>query len=104
MKLLKILLFIALLPLLLPVAVVAGLFDKGRTCTPSELAEELRKFAEGREGEWDLDDFESVRLRDSRLEEIRQEALKTSIPLTESDKAKLLLLAERAAALPATLG
>jgi hypothetical protein len=96
MKFLKIFLFVALFPLLLLLAAIAGIFDRGRKCTPGEFAEELRKFADGRDSEWDWDDFESVRLRDPLLEKIRQEALITAIPLTDGDKAKLRMLAERA--------
>ncbi len=45
-------------------------------------------------GYWD--ELESVNLRDARLETIRQEALRVSLPLTVQGRSKLRELAEQA--------
>jgi len=93
---LRILVAAPLIALAMPVAIISGLFSKGRKCSPAELADELQKFADSKEHEWDWDDLESVPLKDPRLEEIRLTAMKVALPLGAEDRAKLAELAERA--------
>jgi hypothetical protein len=88
---------IALIIAALPIALFAGLFLKGRKCTPEELALELRRLAEGDMSGWD--ELECVPLKDRRLESIRQEATKVELPLRAQDQATLKALAEKAEAL-----
>jgi hypothetical protein len=97
MGLLRILGKVALLTVALPLALIAGLFFKGRKCGPEELASELRALAKGDMSYWDR--LECVPLKDPRLEPIRQEALKVDLPFGPADPAKLMALADRAAAL-----
>jgi hypothetical protein len=90
--------------LLLPVALIAGLFSKGRKCTPEELASDLKKFADGTDTDGEWDHFESVPIQDPRLETIRLEALRTvHLPLQVEDRAKLAQLSVKAAALGARI-
>jgi hypothetical protein len=87
---------VALVVVAFPIAVLAGLFSKGRQSTPEEFAATLMKFAGGTEGERDWDVFESVPMRDARLEAIRQEVMQMDLPLRSLDRTKLSLLAEKA--------
>jgi hypothetical protein len=79
----------------IPIALVAGIFFKGRNCTPAELAADLQKLADGTEGDMGWDELESVPLKDPRLEEIRCEAIAFAPP-GPADHAKLAELAQRA--------
>ena len=89
----------ALIVPLLPVALVAGIWHRirgGANTAPDELAKMLRGVAnEGDESAY-WDELECVNLRDARLEAIRQEALKVSLPLAPEGRSKLLELAEQA--------
>ena len=89
----------ALVGILLPVSIVAGLFSKGRKCAPGELASELEAFANDAEGEMAWDRLESVPIIDARLEAIRREAMTVNLPLQADDRAKLGRLASKARAL-----
>jgi hypothetical protein len=80
----------------LPFAFIAGLVSKGRKSTPEEFAALLHRLANGTEGERDWDELESVPLRDSRLEALRQEAIR----VPQDDRARLSLLATKASHLP----
>jgi hypothetical protein len=80
----------------IPIAVVACLFSKGRQSTPAEFGAALRKFADGTEGERDWDEVESVPMRDAHLESIRQEVMQMDFPLQSADRNKLIALAEKA--------
>lgn len=85
---------------LTPVALVVGIWFKirgGADTTPRELAEILRGASEDRHPAWD--ELECVDIRDARLETVRQEALKVSVPLTPDARLKLIELSERAEAL-----
>jgi hypothetical protein len=97
MKLLRALGAIALGVASLPFALVAGIGFRGRTCTPKELALELEGLAAGDMSYWDQ--LECVRLKDPRLEAIRQEAMAVNLPFREEDQNLLRRLAARAAAL-----
>ena len=83
----------ALVIVALPVAVVGGLLSKGRNCTAQEFAADLQELSDGNDESWDR--LESVPIKDSHLEAIRQEALKVNLPLRAEDRAKLGGLAAR---------
>jgi hypothetical protein len=91
------------MPVLIPAALIAALFDKGRACTPQAFAAELTRLTEGDGPNWDQlwDRVECVRIRDPRLEEIRQEAVKFGPPCrdVEVSRAAWAALAARAARL-----
>jgi hypothetical protein len=87
---------LALVIVALPIAIVANLFSKGRDCSPEEFAADVQKLADGTEGERDWDVLESVRLKDPRLEAIRQEAIAVPWPIDQEGRAKLSSLAQRA--------
>jgi len=92
---------VALVIFALPIALVAGLFfkGKGRNCTPEELAAELQALADDQDGLVDGDRLECVPIKDSRLEAIRREAVYLIQPVRFEDRPKLAQLAERARAL-----
>jgi hypothetical protein len=88
--------------ILLPVALVAGIWHTirgGANTAPDELAEMLRGVAKEGDDSGYWDELECVNLRDVRLEAIRQEALRVSVPLAPEGRSKLLELAEQAEAL-----
>ena len=102
-RLLRAICAVAFVILALPIALVAGLFFKGRSrnCTPEELAAELQALADGQDDLVDGDRLECVPIKDSRLEAIRQEAIYLIQPVRPEDRPKLGQLAERARALRA---
>lgn len=73
---------ILLLPILAPAALIAQMLPGKKTedRTAAEVAAYLRDFIEGRGGEWDWDDFESVPITDPDLDRIRQEAMMAGPP------------------------
>ena len=80
-----------------------GILSKYRKCTPEELAADLRKFADGTEGDRDWDDLEcGGPFEDPRLEAIRQEAMHVELPLRPEDRIMLGALAFRAGSLRGT--
>jgi len=85
----------------LPIATIAGLFSKGRNCTPIQLAADLRELSEGRKGAYGWDEMECVPLKDPRLEAIRLEAIRMAWSLKPEDLLKLKEFADRAEAIPA---
>ena len=93
---------ILLTPVLLPVALVAGIFSKPAKRTPAEVAGFLRDFSDGTGGDWDWDDFISVRLAYPQLEAIRQEAELIALPVEPEGREKLKSLLARAEALKTT--
>jgi hypothetical protein len=94
-RLLRIIGAAALVIVAFPIALMAGLFFKGRNCTPEELAIDLQKFSDGIEDAMDWDELESVPLKNPRLEAIRQEAMDVNLPLRPEDRTKLGELAAR---------
>ena len=91
---------LALTIALLPVALVAGIWQRirgGADIAPDELAEVLRGASEDRRADWDQ--LECVDIKDAQLEAIRQKALAVSLPLTPEGRLKLVGLAEQAEAL-----
>src|SRR5471030_937266 len=73
------LLFIVLLPVLLPAAAIAGLWAKPEQRTPQEVASLIAGFLDGTD-EWAWDDFESVQIADPFLEDIRRRAIPLGPP------------------------
>jgi hypothetical protein len=67
--------------------------------TPAEVAKYLRDFMEDTGGEWDWDDFTSVKIKDPGLEAIRLEADAIYLPIRPEGRAKLRELLTRAEAL-----
>lgn len=85
-----------LAPLILPIAIVAGLFSKPKKRSPAEVAGFIRDFLEDRGGEWDWDDFTSVPLADPELEAIRRDADLIALPVSEGGREQLKALLARA--------
>ena len=92
---------VALTPLFLPVALILLLTDfvlgrkQGANLTAAGVRGYISDFLEGRDGEWDWDDFTSIALSDPELEKVRQEAEMVPLPLTEEGRAKLQSLLDR---------
>jgi hypothetical protein len=91
---------VALTLFALPFALVAGLFSRPRTCTPEELASDLRKIAAGT-SEMAWDNLESVPIADLHLEAIRKQAMTIKLPVGPDGIAQLERLAAKAEALSA---
>lgn len=87
---------VLLIPILFPVAIVAGLFSKPKKRTPAEVAGFIRDFIDGTGGEWDWDDFTSVRLANPELEAIRRDAGMVALPVTSEGQRQLKELLRRA--------
>jgi len=79
----KVLLVIAAIPVAAFAALLTGLFGLKEKRTASEVATYLRDFVDGGGGEWNWDDFTSVPIADSRLEDIRKRAAAVDLPPTE---------------------
>jgi hypothetical protein len=92
---------ILLAPLLLPVAVVAGLFSKPKKRTPAEVAGFIRDFLECAGGDWDWDDFTSVRIENPELETIRHAADMIPLPINDEARERLKALLAKAEGLKA---
>ena len=73
--------------------------DQKADRTPEEVAQYLRRFIDGTEGEWDLDDFESVPIQNEELDSIRREFLAIKFPMDVDGRAKAHELLSRADAL-----
>lgn len=91
---------IALVPLVLPIALVAKLVStkKTRDRSAAEVAGFLRDFIDGTGGEWDWDDFTSVPITNQRLDAIRIEADRIPLPINQAGRIKLAELLARAEA------
>jgi hypothetical protein len=92
---LRILIAAPLIILAMPIALMAGIFFKGRNSTPAELPADLQKLADGTEGDRDWDELESVPLKNPRLEEIRRAAVALAPP-GPINRVKLAELAQQA--------
>jgi hypothetical protein len=94
---------VALVVALLPVAIGSSVWHAirgGADTTPEEFAKILRGASEGGSPSdvyWD--ELDCVNLRDARLEAIRHEASKVSLPVTPEGRVRLMQLAEEAEAL-----
>jgi hypothetical protein len=86
------------LPVLLPLALIAGLIGKGRgePRTPAEIAGFISDFIEDSGGDWDWDEFENTPITDPKLEELRQRAIPFGPPNPDIDGLRSLLAEMRA--------
>ena len=69
--------------------------------TARDVSSYLDDFINARSGDWDWDDFTSIRIADPNLESIRVEAASIELPLDESGELKLRQLLERSKELEA---
>lgn len=74
-------------------------FERSAERSPAQVATYLRDFLNEGGGEWDWDDFTSIRIADPALEDIRGQAAMLELPLTADGRSKLETLLERANAL-----
>ena len=88
-----------LAPILLPMAILAGLFSKPAKRTPAEVAGFIRNFMNDTGGDWDWDDFTSVPIANPELETMRHEAEMIALPVTMEGQRQLKVLLARAEAL-----
>lgn len=63
--------------------------------TPTDVERYLEDFLDGRVGDWDWDDFTSIRITDPALDRIREEAASVALPLTEEGYPTLHQLLQR---------
>ena len=94
-RVLNVLVFLLLSPLLILFVVISGLFSKPANRTADEVARYLWNEAQGRSNCRDWDDFVSIPIADPDLDAIREEAATMSHSLGEH-REQLLALAERA--------
>jgi len=80
---------IALLPVLLPVAAIAGLFSKPTKRTIDEVESYLSNFIEIRGQPFGWDDFTSVDIDDPELDAIRTRAANIKLPVDLEGEAEL---------------
>ncbi|HXG80748.1 MAG TPA: hypothetical protein VNJ05_03000 [Sphingomicrobium sp.] len=57
--------------------------------TPSEVESYLQDLLDGRGGDWDWDDFTSIRITDPMLDAIREQAMYVDLPLDGTGRATL---------------
>ena len=69
--------------------------------TPEDVVSYVQDFLNGGGGEWDWDDFTSIRITDPMLDDIRAEAAQIELPLTDESEVELSQLLERARAIAA---
>jgi len=94
---------ILLLPIVIPIAIVAHLWPGKKTIdrTPEDVVGYLTDFLEGTGGDGDWDDFESVAITDPELDDIRRRAALAGPPY---DFATLRQLISEAAAIQSRRG
>ncbi|CAN5211791.1 hypothetical protein BH10PSE2_BH10PSE2_26100 [soil metagenome] len=83
-----------LLPIIITVAAIAGLFEKPVQRTPEDVAKYLADFIDDASGPTDWDDFTSVKIADPVLDDIRARAANVRLPLPNTDTTLRELLAE----------
>ena len=79
---------ILLAPIFLPVALVAGIREtispsKGQDRTPVQMIGFIQDFIDGTGGDWDWDEFESVKVSDPVLESFRRRAARMGPPAAD---------------------
>jgi hypothetical protein len=94
-RVLNLLIFVVLSPILIVIALLAGIVSRPAQRSPDEVARYLWNEAQQNSGFRDWDDFVSVPIADPNLDAIRAEAASLSHPLVEH-RDELLELAERA--------
>ena len=83
-------------PVLLPVAIIAGLLSGPARRTPEEVVRPLEDFLHGTGGAYDWDDFVSVPIEDPELEGLRRRADAIRLPLDAAGRETLRALLEEA--------
>jgi len=88
---------VVIVPLLLIARAAMWVFgvDDRADRTPEEVADYLRKLIDGTEEEWDLDDFESVPIKNEQLDSVRCEFVSIHLPMDEVGRAKAQELLSR---------
>ena len=89
-------LYIALAPVALPVALVVRLTERPIDRSPEDVAHYLRARLTGEADSWDWDDFATIRIADRDLEDIRVKAAALPLPLTIEGAMELRFLLARA--------
>jgi len=86
------------IPIILLINVAHRLFGLkiSEDLTAADVASYLDDFLNGRDGDWDWDDFTSIPITDRMLDEIRREAANVDLPLDEAGRATLEELLARA--------
>lgn len=87
---------LALAPIALPAAFLAGLFTGPRRHSAEDVAAYLSDVVAGKEGAWEWDEFTRVPFANESLEDIRREAELISLPADEEARARLEGLLMRA--------
>ena len=82
---------ILLAPILLPIAVLGGLFGGKEKRSAADVAGYLSDFISGTGGEWDWDDFVCTPIADPELDRIRREAAGAGPPDPEMGRLRELL-------------
>ena len=79
------------IPIILPIVLAERLFGLKTSAdrTARDVEAYLRDFLEGTGGDWDWDDFTSVKITDPSLDAIRAEAAWVDLPLTDGGRATL---------------
>jgi hypothetical protein len=85
------------IPIILLIVLAERLFGLKTSAdrTARDVEGYLRDFLEGTGGDWDWDDFTSVKITNPGLDAIRDEAASVSLPLTEGGRATLRDLLEQ---------
>jgi hypothetical protein len=94
-RILYLLIFLVLSPVLIVIALLAVIFSKPAKRTPDEVARYLWNEAQDRSDFRDWDDFTSIPIADPNLDAIRAEAASIPTPLADH-RDELLALAEKA--------
>ena len=96
---------ILLAPLVIPIILLIVLAERlfglktSTDLTARNVEAYLRDFLEGTGGDWDWDDFTSVKITDPSLDAIREEAAWVDLPLTDGGRATLSDLLEQVRAM-----
>ena len=84
--------FIIALPFFIVLKLIVMPFERPIERSPAEVAKYLSDFLNGTGGDWDWDDFVSIEIADSRLEDIRQRAASLDLPMTSDQTEPLKAL------------
>jgi hypothetical protein len=94
LRVLNVLMFVLLSPVVILAAVIASIVSKPATRTPDEVAQYLWNEAQGKSNYRDWDDFVSIPIADPNLDEIRAQAASLPQPLNDHRETLLELAAE----------
>lgn len=96
---------VLLAPLAIPVILLVVLAERlfglktSADLTARDVERYLQDFLEGSGGNWDWDDFTSIKITDPSLDAIREEAAWVHLPLTDAGRATLKNLLEQVRAM-----